>query len=115
MKKFLLDAKNPCVFRFECHKEKTEEGGTGPREDYNKSVSVMEKEDILIITKNISNGSDRPVPMSDHVKFRKMELWTYTIVLLNLIADVSYDQSLKNQMLEAKVEGQPPVITLGVV
>lgn len=38
--------------------------------------------------------------VSDHLKFRKM-VWTYTIMLLNLIADASYDQKPDKQMLTA--------------
>lgn len=103
---------NQCVFRFECHKAKSDGENNGERREEFKSVSAVEKEEIFIITKGAGNV-EREVAMSDHLKFRKMELWTYTIVLLNMIADVSFDQSLEKQMLSKK--GDKPIITLSVV
>lgn len=108
MSKFLLPDE-PCVFRFEM--KKTED----PQQSQERKSSVAPKEDIKIITKN-KNREETDVSMTDHNKFRKKELWTYTVTLLNLIADASFDQPIEKQILYRQPPSpQKSVISISVV
>jgi hypothetical protein len=54
--------------------------------------------------------------MTDHNKFRKKELWTYTVTLLNLFADVSFDQPIEKQILHRQSkDSNKSLISVGVV
>lgn len=81
-----------CVFRFEM--KKTEDD----QQNQDRKSSITPKEDIKIVTKN-KKLEETEVSMTDHNKFRKKELWTYTVTLLNLIADASFEQPIEKQVL----------------
>lgn len=83
-----------------------------------RKSSAAPKEDIRIITKNKHN-QETSVSMADHGKFRKKELWSYTVTLLNLIAEVSYDQPLQKQIMytapDVSDDKDPNIINVNVV
>ena len=54
--------------------------------------------------------------MTDHNKFRKKELWTYTVTLLNLIADASFEQPIEKQVLHRQfLPTEKSIISINVV
>ena len=80
-----------------------------------RKSSIAPKEDIKIVTKN-KKMEETDVSMTDHNKFRKKELWTYTVTLLNLIADASFEQPIEKQVLHRQpLAGEKSLISINVV
>jgi len=104
-----LQPTGECVLRFEMKKSDDD----APAQD--RKSSIAPKEDIKIVTKN-KKGEETEVSMTDHNKFRKKELWTYTVTLLNLIADASFEQPIEKQVLHRQIApGEKSLISVNVV